>query len=29
VRDWSAHVPADAPQPCKALLQKLREPAGV
>jgi curved DNA-binding protein CbpA len=29
VRDWSAHVPADAPQPCKSLLQKLREAAGV
>jgi curved DNA-binding protein CbpA len=29
VRDWSAHMPADAPQPCKSVIQKLREPAGV
>jgi hypothetical protein len=29
VRDWSAHVPADAPQDCKSVIQKLREPAGV
>ncbi len=25
VRDWSAHVPADAPASCKSLLKRLRE----
>jgi hypothetical protein len=29
VRDWSAYVPADAPEAGKSLLQKLRETAGV
>jgi curved DNA-binding protein CbpA len=27
VRDWSAHVPADAPAACKKVLQRLRETA--
>jgi curved DNA-binding protein CbpA len=27
VRDWSAHMPADAPAPCKKVLQRLRETA--
>jgi curved DNA-binding protein CbpA len=27
VRDWSAHVPADAPAACKRVLQRLRETA--
>jgi curved DNA-binding protein CbpA len=25
VRDWSAHVPGDAPAPCKSLLKRLRD----
>lgn len=25
VRDWSAHVPSDAPAPCKRILQRLRD----
>ena len=25
VRDWSAHMPADAPPPCKSLLKRLRD----
>lgn len=29
VRDWSAHVPADAPQSCRNLLQRLRSASTV
>jgi hypothetical protein len=29
LRDWTAHVPADAPAVCKAVMQKLREPTAL
>ena len=29
LRDWTAHVPADAPSVCKSVIQRLREPTGI
>ena len=29
VRDWSAHMPADAPAPCRNVLKRLRETSSV
>jgi len=29
LRDWTAHVPADAPSVCKSVIQRLREPSGI